>query len=415
VGGNDEHTRHTTTSQRIPTARFAWPVDHLDGEVDERFCPVREVGHSARSYDRGTGKLFRMNEQRLASPTARRAASPTPTNRSRPVSYDSRIGHLELTPDDYEDFIRSPFVDERLAGDHPVSIVLVCGEPANTSIGISSPGSLPVVVAWIGTEFGGHGPANADVVIDRSGAGELTSAVERSPIAAATLAVLLRSQTTLSVHGGLAAESAAYSVLQSGPEFAAWRATVDSPYESSDGPVVTLDRSDDQLVVSLDRPHRHNAVSTQLRDELHAALATAVVDSSIRSVILRGNGPSFCSGGDLSEFGARSDPASAHITRLARSPGRLIHRLGQRLEAHIHGSTLGGGIEMAAFAGHVVARPMTRIALPEIGLGLIPGAGGTVSMSRRIGRQRTAALGLTGRAIDEVTALEWGLIDEISD
>ena len=69
---------------------------------------------------------------------------------------------------------------------------------------------------------------------------------------------------------------------------------------------------------------------------------------------------------------------------------------------------------MAAFARHVVADPATRIALPEIALGLIPGAGGTVSLTRRCGRQRTAALALTGREIDAQTALAWGLVDEVA-
>ena len=81
----------------------------------------------------------------------------------------------------------------------------------------------------------------------------------------------------------------------------------------------------------------------------------------------------------------------------------------------MHGATLGGGLELAAFAGHVVAHPDTLLGLPEIGLGLIPGAGGTVSLTRRIGRQRTAALGLTGRSIDAPTALRWGAIDAISE
>ena len=68
---------------------------------------------------------------------------------------------------------------------------------------------------------------------------------------------------------------------------------------------------------------------------------------------------------------------------------------------------------MAAFADTVIAHPDTAIRLPEISLGLIPGAGGTVSLSRRIGRQRTAALALTGRQIDATTALDWGLVDRI--
>jgi len=62
----------------------------------------------------------------------------------------------------------------------------------------------------------------------------------------------------------------------------------------------------------------------------------------------------------------------------------------------------------------VVAAPDTRIALPEVALGLIPGAGGTVSVTRRVGRQRAAALALSGREIDARTALSWGLVDRIA-
>ena len=68
---------------------------------------------------------------------------------------------------------------------------------------------------------------------------------------------------------------------------------------------------------------------------------------------------------------------------------------------------------MAAFAGRVVADPATRIGLPEVDLGLIPGAGGTASITRRIGRWRTAALALAIDTIDAPTALAWGLVDEI--
>ena len=74
---------------------------------------------------------------------------------------------------------------------------------------------------------------------------------------------------------------------------------------------------------------------------------------------------------------------------------------------------MGSGIEMAAFARNVIARHDTRIALPEVSLGLIPGAGGTVSLPRRIGRHRTALLGLSGTVISASTALRWGLVDEI--
>jgi enoyl-CoA hydratase/carnithine racemase len=203
-------------------------------------------------------------------------------------------------------------------------------------------------------------------------------------------------------------------MLQGGPEFAGWRASRSATPFEDDRPTVVVEREHTTLTITLDRPHRHNAISTRLRDDLSQALALAITDDTVERLVLRGNGPSFCSGGDLDEFGTRPDPVTAHITRLARSPARLIHRLRERTIVRLHGAAFGGGIELAAFASRLEAAPDTRIALPEIGLGLIPGAGGTVSITRRIGRQRTAALGLSGRQIDAATARDWGLVDHIA-
>ena len=144
------------------------------------------------------------------------------------------------------------------------------------------------------------------------------------------------------------------------------------------------------LHITLHRPGRHNAVDAALREHLVEALLVACADPSIERVVVDGAGPSFCSGGDLAEFGTLPDPATAHLVRLTRSPARLLAELAPRLEVRLHGACVGAGIEMAAFARRVVARPDTLISLPEIGLGLIPGAGGTVSLPRRIGRHRTA-------------------------
>src|SRR5262249_42491510 len=107
-------------------------------------------------------------------------------------------------------------------------------------------------------------------------------------------------------------------------------------------------------------------------------------------------------------------PANAHVVRLQRSNGRLIAGMADRVHAFVHGACMGSGVELPAFAGHVVAHPYASFGLPEVGLGLIPGAGGTVSVTRRIGRQRTAYLALSGTRIDAPTALDWGLVDEIS-
>jgi len=327
--------------------------------------------------------------------------------------YDACISSLELSVSEYNDFITSPWVHESIAGSERTTLLLVSG--AHGSM-LESPGSLPVVVCWIGDQLGDDGPEQVDVVVGQADVDELAQTVGRNPLAATTLAVLLRSSAGTSVAAGLAQESAAYSMLQASPEFAAWRAATESTAVVSHKPsTLTVERHDSTLVVTLDRPQRHNAITSRMRDELCEALAIAETDDSISHVVLRGRGPSFCSGGDLSEFGSRTDPATAHITRLAISPARMLHGLCDRLTAEIHGATLGGGIEMAAFASRVVASGDTTIGLPEVGLGLIPGAGGTVSLPRRIGRQRTAALALTDRRINAQTALAWGLVDEIAN
>ena len=238
--------------------------------------------------------------------------------------------------------------------------------------------------------------------------------VGANPLAAITLAVLLRDSSRRTVPDGLVAESAAYGLLQSGPEFAAWRRRVPvrrRPPES--GPPVLVERRDHVLEVTLHRPHVLNAFSAPMRDELLAALQVAVADPSVTSVVLRGAGRAFCGGGDLDEFGSRPDPATAHLVRLQRSAGRVLAELSERTTAHVHGSTVGSGIELAAFAGRVVADPDTRIALPEVRFGLVPGAGGTVSLPRRIGRHATMLLAVGLPWIDAGTALAWGLVDQL--
>ncbi len=241
----------------------------------------------------------------------------------------------------------------------------------------------------------------------------IVEAVERTPLAATAMVVLLRSTLARTIDEGLVAESVTYSMLQGGPEFARWRAGRQRRQRPEPAQAVLTDRLDGTLTITLNRPHVHNAFSRSMRDGLAEALAVAMADDSVDRILLQGSGPSFCSGGDLDEFGDFPDPASSHVIRLTRSPARLVARLSSRVEVRTHGSCMGAGAELPAFAGRVVAHPATRFALPELSLGLVPGAGGTVSLPRRIGRHRTALLGLTGTPIDAATAFDWGLVDAI--
>ena len=254
-----------------------------------------------------------------------------------------------------------------------------------------------------------------DVVVEEGdpALGRIEENLTACPITGATLALLLRGQLGVSVGDGLVAESAAYSVLQSGPEFAAWRATHPARTDRDEGPRVAVQRDGTTLTLTLTRPQRLNALDAQMRDELVEALTLAAADPSITRVELRGEGKAFCAGGDLDEFGTRSDPATAHLIRLQRSVARALSRLNKETVTYLHGACVGSGIELAAFTDTVVAADDTQISLPEIGLGLVPGAGGTVSLPRRIGRLRTAWLAFSGCTIDAATAHRWGLVDEL--
>lgn len=253
-------------------------------------------------------------------------------------------------------------------------------------------------------------PTPADAVA------RLTAAVAASPDAAVALVQLLRASEALDVEDAIGCESFVYSMLQSGARFQGWLARRGAvTHRTGPGPAVLLRRIGSELHVTLNRPHVRNAVDAALRDGLIDAFATVTADPTIRRAVVTGHGPSFCSGGDLSEFGTSPDPVTAHHVRTARSAGSWLARCARRTTVDVHGSCIGAGVEIAAFAGWVRATPDTTCTLPELSMGLVPGAGGTVSIPRRIGRQRTAYLALSGEPLPARVALEWGLVDEIRE
>jgi len=250
------------------------------------------------------------------------------------------------------------------------------------------------------------------VVADRAELAPLVDAVRETPLAAAALVQLLRGSEGRSVEQGLVAESFVYSTLQAGPEFARWLARQPTLRpELLEAPPLKVERDGARLELVFDHPAKRNAYSAALRDGLCQALQLVLSDDSIEEVVLRGEGPAFCAGGDLDEFGLLADPATAHAIRTTRSAGRMLAACAPRVRAELHGPCIGAGIELPAFAGTVAAAKDAYFQLPERSMGLVPGAGGTVSLPRRIGRQRTAWLALTGARLDAETAARWGLVD----
>lgn len=277
---------------------------------------------------------------------------------------------------------------------------------------------LPCPSLAIAAESSALTPA-CDVVLSSAGEAEaLIGNIRSSPIAAAVLVQLLRATENLPVTDALIAESLAYSTLQAGPEFRRWLDANRAPapaVHSDEGPAVLIGRDGNALALELNRASNRNGMTVEMRDALVEALQLVLSDESIHRVRISGRGKCFSTGGDLTEFGSAPDPATAHLVRSLALPGRLLAACAARVEARLHGACIGSGIEFPAFAGRIAARDNAHFQLPELKFGLIPGAGGCVSIARRIGRQRTAWLVLSGERIRAAQALQWGLVDAIED
>jgi len=242
----------------------------------------------------------------------------------------------------------------------------------------------------------------------------LADRIARQPVAATTAAQVLRMTLALGFDEALALESIAYSMLLASEGFRAWRAaTPPRQRAADDSPRVAIDADDREIRLRLTRPSQRNAFDARMRDELADALGFAAAHPDALPVTLSGDGPSFSAGGDLDEFGSAADVGWAHMVRNLRAPARAVNDLGVRITARVHGACVGAGIEVSAAAARVVAAPGAVFRLPEVSMGLIPGAGGTASIPRRVGRQRACYMAIMGDDIDLETALAWGLVDAV--
>jgi len=242
------------------------------------------------------------------------------------------------------------------------------------------------------------------------------TALSANPVASTVLMQTLRIIETLDVCRALVVESLAYATLQQGEEFRRWLALQPASVqggEAIEGSPLRTTRTDAEQTIVLDRPYVRNEIDSYMRDALFEAFCQASLDPDISRISVRGAGDSFSIGGALHDFGHVDSAATAHVIRTERLPSRMLARDADRYHFHLHGACVGAGLEMAAFAGRVTAAPTTFFRLPEVSMGLIPGAGGCVSVTRRIGRQKAAWMMVTGARITARTALRWGLIDAI--
>jgi len=167
--------------------------------------------------------------------------------------------------------------------------------------------------------------------------------------------------------------------------------------------------------VTLNRPERLNAFSVQMRDDLYEVMSAVRDDPEVRVAVLKGAGErAFCAGADLTEFGTAPSPVIARQVRWERDLWGLMLGLAKPLIAAVHGHCLGSGLEMSLCCDIRVAAEDTRFGLPEVGLGIIPAAGGSQTLPRTIGRGAALDLVLTGETIDAAEAHRLGLVQRLA-
>jgi enoyl-CoA hydratase len=180
------------------------------------------------------------------------------------------------------------------------------------------------------------------------------------------------------------------------------------------GRIVT-DISDGVATATISAPPM-NALDTVMRAELAERLQAFEQDDSVRAIVLRGEGPkAFCAGFDINEITASLGSVAQTLAQF-RTDAVLFDRLAHCAKptlAVVEGVALGGGLELAVCCDFIMAGERARFGLPEIKLGAIPAAGGTVRVTRQIGPARARQLILLGDPIDAATALHWGLITHV--
>ncbi|MEY4583029.1 MAG: hypothetical protein RL701_7732 [Pseudomonadota bacterium] len=170
--------------------------------------------------------------------------------------------------------------------------------------------------------------------------------------------------------------------------------------------VVELETRGDIAFVRVNNPPV-NALAHAVRDGLYDAVSSASADASVKAIVLVCAGKTFIAGADIREFGqdpkGRTLPEVNHVIESSKKP----------VVAALHGTALGGGLEVALAAHYRVALSNARVGLPEVKLGILPGAGGTQRLPRLIGVPRALDLMISGDPISAAEALKLGLIDSV--
>jgi len=178
--------------------------------------------------------------------------------------------------------------------------------------------------------------------------------------------------------------------------------------------VIIYEKKDEIGYVTLNRPQALNAYNLQMRDELYQVLGAVKNDPEVKVVIFSGAGErAFCAGADLTEFLTAPSPTIARQVRWERDVWGLFLSIDKPLIAALHGYVLGDGIEIALCCDIRLASEDAKFGTPEMGLGIIPAAGGSQTLPRTIGRAKALEILLTGRWVKAKEALRLKLVNQV--
>ena len=182
----------------------------------------------------------------------------------------------------------------------------------------------------------------------------------------------------------------------------------------SDPTHVRTEREDDLAIVTIDRQEKMNALNPEVLRQLGEAFEALREDAAVRGVLLTGAGErAFVAGADIGELAKMDALSGVDVSRQGQRVLAAIERFPKPVLAAVGGYALGGGCELALACHLRVASENARFGLPEVGLGIIPGYGGTVRLSRIVGLGRAVEMTLTGEMIDAERALGMGLVSAV--
>lgn len=177
---------------------------------------------------------------------------------------------------------------------------------------------------------------------------------------------------------------------------------------------IIYEKRDGKGYITLNRPKVLNVYNIRMRDELYQALQALRDDPDVRVGILKGTGErAFCAGADLTEFLTAPSSVIARQVRFDRDVWGLFLSIGKPLIAALHGYVLGSGIEMALCCDIRIASEDVQFGVPEMGLGIIPAAGGSQTLPRIIGRGRALDMLLSGRRVGAAEASRMRLVNRV--